>query len=154
VLQANKGAIAPVEFLVGPVTPGVTLNLADALVAPDVLKPHLSNWAEIVRYFLRGVEADAAADGTAETADLLDRLLRYQSVREVMLPAVPLAAEGPVLPMHFQKGGTRLRLFTTIATLGTPQDITLQELRIESFFPMDDETRDIFRDWAASAKRA
>ena len=31
-------------------------------------------------------------------------------------------------------------LFTTIATLGTPQDITLQELRIESFFPMDEET--------------
>ena len=35
-------------------------------------------------------------------------------------------------------------LFTTIATLGTPQDITLQELRIESFFPMDEETREAF----------
>jgi hypothetical protein len=42
--------------------------------------------------------------------------------------------------MHFQKGDTTLRLFTTIATLGTPQDITLQELRIESFFPIDDMT--------------
>ena len=70
-----------------------------------------------------------------------------------MSPLVPLATEGPVLPMHFQKGATKLRLFTTIATLGTPQDITLQELRIESFFPMDDETRDIFRNWAASAKQ-
>jgi hypothetical protein len=153
VLQANKGAIALVEFLVGRLLPGVALNLADALVAPDVLRPHLSNWAEIVRYFLRSVEADAAADGTAETADLLERLLSYEGVRSVMLPAVPLATEGPVLPMHFQKGRTKLRLFTTIATLGTPQDITLQELRIESFFPMDDETRDIFRNWAASAKR-
>jgi len=54
--------------------------------------------------------------------------------------------------MHFQKGETTLRLFTTIATLGTPQDITLQELRIESFFPMDDETRDLFRTWAVSTK--
>jgi hypothetical protein len=68
-----------------------------------------------------------------------------------MSAAVPVAADGPVLPMHFQKDGTTLRLFTTIATLGTPQDITLQELRIESFFPMDDATGDIFRDWAASA---
>jgi transcriptional regulator with XRE-family HTH domain len=153
VLQANMGAIALVEFLVGPLPSGVALNLADALVAPDVLRPHLSNWAEIVRYFLRSVAADAAADGTAETAELRDRLLNYNGVRSVMLPGVPLATEGPVLPMHFEKGGTRLLLFTTIATLGTPQDITLQELRIESFFPMDDETRDIFRDWANSAKQ-
>ena len=56
----------------------------------------------------------------------------------------------PVLPMHFEKDGVTLRLFTTIATLGTPQDITLQELRIESFFPMDDTTREVFRGWAAA----
>jgi transcriptional regulator with XRE-family HTH domain len=151
VLQANKGAIALVGFLVGPVVPGVTLNLADALVAPDVLRPHLLNWAEVVRYFLRSVEADAAADGTAETAGLLERLRSYQDVRSVMLAAVTVASDGPVLPMHFQKDRTTLRLFTTIATLGTPQDITLQELRIESFFPMDDATRDVFRNWAAPA---
>jgi transcriptional regulator with XRE-family HTH domain len=149
VLQANKGAIALVEFLVGPLTPGVALNLADALVAPDVLRPHLSNWEDIVRYFLRSVEADAAADGTAETAALLERLLRHKGVRSVMSPVVPQAAEGPVLAMHFHKGATRLRLFTTIATLGTPQDVTLQELRIESFFAMDDETRGVSaRRWA------
>jgi transcriptional regulator with XRE-family HTH domain len=151
VLQANKGAIALVEFLAGPVTQGVALNLADALAAPDVLRPYLSNWADVVRYFLRNLEADAAADGTDEMAGLLERLLNYEGVRSVMAPAVP-NVEGPVLPMHFQKGRTRLQLFTTIATLGTPRDITLQELRIESFFPMDDETRDIFRNWAASAE--
>lgn len=50
--------------------------------------------------------------------------------------------------MHFEKCGTTLRLFTTTATLGTPQDITLQELRIKSFFPRDDATRDVFRSWA------
>jgi transcriptional regulator with XRE-family HTH domain len=153
VLQANKGAVALVEFLVGPLKPGVALNLADALVAPDVLRPHLTNWADVVRYFLRSVEADAAADGTDETADLLERLLRYKGVRSVMSEAPPLGAEGPVLPMHFHKDRIKLRLFTTIATLGTPQDITLQELRIESFFPMDDATRDVFRGWGAPKSR-
>jgi hypothetical protein len=54
--------------------------------------------------------------------------------------------------MHFRKGNTKLRLFTIIATLGTPQDVTLQELRIESFFPMDDETREVFRKWARAGK--
>jgi transcriptional regulator with XRE-family HTH domain len=152
-VQANKAAVALVEFLVGPVEPSVVLNLADALVAPDVLRPHLSNWTEVVRYFIRSVEADAAADATVETADLLDRLSRYQDVKSVMSLAVSPSPEAPVLPMHFRKGETELRLFTTIATLGTPQDITLQELRIESFFPMDDETRAVFRSWAAAAKR-
>jgi transcriptional regulator with XRE-family HTH domain len=148
-LRANRGAIALVEFLVGPVEPGAALNLADALAAPDLLKPHLANWADIVRYFVQSVEADAAADGATETAELLDRLLGYEGVRSAMLGVVSPVTEGPVLPMHFQKGGITLRLFTTIATLGTPRDITLQELRIESFFPMDDETREAFRSWAA-----
>src|SRR6185437_16373481 len=49
-LQANKGAVALVDFLVGPVQPGAKLNLADALVAPNVLRPHLTNWGDVVRY--------------------------------------------------------------------------------------------------------
>jgi transcriptional regulator with XRE-family HTH domain len=57
----------------------------------------------------------------------------------------------PVLPMRFQKGDVSLDLFTTIATLGTPQDITLQELRIESFFPMDEQTAAVLRAWAAAS---
>jgi len=59
----------------------------------------------------------------------------------------------PILPLHFQKQGTKLRLFTTVATLGTPQVITLQELRIESFFPMDQETRKVFRNWAGERRK-
>jgi transcriptional regulator with XRE-family HTH domain len=153
-IEANKGAVALVEFLVGPLNPGTAINLADALVAPDVLRPHLANWLDVVRYFVRSVEADAAADGTAETAALLDRLLRYRDVRTTLVQAPNHAPGAPVLPMHFEKGRTKLKLFTMIATLGTPQDITLQELRIESFFPMDDATRAVFRKWAVPSKRA
>ncbi len=147
-LQANKGAVAMVEFLVGPLAPGGAVNLADALVGPDVLRPHLTNWTEIVWYFVRSVEVDAGIDGTAETRALHERLLGYPEVRAAMALAPPVMASAPVLPMHFAKSGTRLSLFTTIATLGTPQDITLQELRVESFFPMDDATRAVFRKWA------
>ena len=154
VLQANKGAVVLVEFLVGPLAPGAALNLADALVAPHVLRPHLVNWAEVVRHFVRTVEADAAADGTAATNELLQRLLGYEGVPELMSGTVPPEDATPVLPMHFRKDSANIRLFTTIATLGTPQDITLQELRIESFFPMDDETRDLFRKWGSCDGRS
>ena len=111
------------------------------------------NWAEVSRYFIRSVEADAAADGTDETAALLDRLLAYDGVRAALTarPAEPAAT--PVLPLHFRKGGTELRLFTTIATLGTPQDITVQELRVEAFFPMDESTARTLRAWATPPSR-
>jgi transcriptional regulator with XRE-family HTH domain len=146
-LQANAGAVRLVEFLVGPVAPDARVNLADALVAPDVLRPFLVNWADVVRYFVRSVEADAAAAGAVETAALLERLLAYDGVRAALTePATE--AGGPVLPMHFRKRDTSLQLFTTIATLGTPRDITLQELRVECFFPMDDATAHTLRAWA------
>jgi transcriptional regulator with XRE-family HTH domain len=151
-LQSNSGAARLIEFLVGPLAPGTSVNLADALVAPDVLRPYLVNWADVVRYFIRSVEADAAADGTPETAALYERLLAYQGARAAINAAPTELAMTPVLPMHFRKGNTSLRLFTTIATLGTPQDITLQELRVECFFPMDDETASILRGWLADSQ--
>src|SRR5262245_19507004 len=79
-IKANQGAVRLVEFLVGPIAPGAPINLADALVAPDVLRPHLANWAEVVRHFIRSVEADAAADGLKETTALLDRLMKYKEI--------------------------------------------------------------------------
>jgi transcriptional regulator with XRE-family HTH domain len=147
-LQANLGAVRLVEFLLGPLPPDVPINLADALVAPDVLRPFLVNWPEVVGYFIRTVEADAAGDGTPETAALLQRLLAYSGVEPVMKRTSLEPTSGPVLPMRFEKGEISLSLFTTIATLGTPQDITLQELRIECFFPMDETTAEVFWSWA------
>src|SRR5262245_13469100 len=153
-IQANKGAAAMVAFLLGPLAPGEPVNLADALVAPNVLRPHLKNWTEVVGYFVRSVEADAAADGTTETAALRDRLLNYPDVRTTMAATSPPASDAPILAMHFEKGELALKLFTTIATLGTPQDITLQELRIECFFPMDANTKQIFQTWASPPRQA
>lgn len=151
VLRSNAGAVRLVEFLVGPLALDTPINLADALVAPDVLRPHLVNWPDVVRYFVRSVEADAAADGTAETAALLERLTGYEGVHEAVNGPPSEPATAPVLPMHFRKGKTDLRLFTTIATLGIPQDITLQELRVECFFPMDEATAGIMRGWLAES---
>lgn len=149
-LRSNQSAVRMVEFLVGPLEPGTAINLADALVAPDILKPYLVNWTEIVRHFISSVEADAWEDGTSETSDLLDRLLRYHGVGMALREAPSRGEGGPVLPMIFAKNDVTLRLFTTIATLGTPRNVTLDELRIESFFPVDDHTEQMFREWATA----
>ena len=145
--------MALVEFLVGPLAPGAAVNLADALVAPDVLRPHLINWAG-GRALLPAQRRGRRRGGRhgARPRRCCERLLGYDGVRAALAPAAAGAATAPVLPMHFAKDGTTLRLFTTIATLGTPQDITLQELRIESFFPMDEATRAQFRGWAGCVR--
>jgi hypothetical protein len=44
------------------------------------------------------------------------------------------------LPIHFRRGTINLRYFMTLTMLGTPLDVTAQELRIESYFPLDAET--------------
>jgi transcriptional regulator with XRE-family HTH domain len=102
-LKANNGAVRLVEFLVGPLSPDAEINLADALVGPNILRPFLVNWADVVRYFIRSVEADAAADGTAESAGLLQRLLNYEGVETAVKAQVDEIAVTPVLPMHFRK---------------------------------------------------
>jgi transcriptional regulator with XRE-family HTH domain len=157
-LRANAGAGRFVAFLTGPAPapattdPAEPVNLAVALVSPEGLRPFIVNWEEVALYFLRGVQADAIADGTHQTAQLLTRLMAFPDLPA--LSQIPSSGEtrAPVLTIHFKSRGTSLRLFTTIATLGTPHDVTLQEIRVECFFPMDESTASLFHDWARAGR--
>jgi len=151
-LRANNGAGNLVDFLLGAAPTGA-VNLADALVAPDVLRPFIDNWEDVAVHFLRSVQADAVADGTTETTDLLARLTAYPGVPPLSRVA-PLETHTPVLNINFSKGDARFSVFTTIATLGTPQDVTLQEIRIECFFPSDAASAALFRAWAVEKATA
>ena len=166
-LRANAGAQRLTTFLTRPTSasvptdtgavtnpaPAGTVNLAEWLLAPEGLRPLLVNWQDVAMHFLRGVQADALADGTPDTAALLQRLLAYPGIPALsQVPAVE-EPQPPVLAMHFRQGAISLRLFTTIATLGTPHDVTIQELRIECFFPADEETSRVFHAWATSTSR-
>jgi transcriptional regulator with XRE-family HTH domain len=153
-LRANTGAARLSEFLLGPPaeTPAERPNLAVALVSPDGLRPSIANWEDVALYLIRGVQADAIADGTRETADLLRRLLAFPGLPALSHVPPPAQGQAPVLVIHFQRADTALRMFTTIATLGTPHDVTLEEIRIECFFPQDDETARVFDRWASGAK--
>jgi transcriptional regulator with XRE-family HTH domain len=158
-LRANAGAGRFVEFLTGPAPAAAApsaepVNLAVALVSPEGLRPFIVNWEEVALYFLRGVQADAIADGTRQTAELLTRLLAFPGLPALSQIPSPEEARAPVLIIHFKRKETSLRLFTTIATLGTPHDVTLQEIRVECFFPMDDPTAQIFRGWGCGAQES
>jgi transcriptional regulator with XRE-family HTH domain len=155
-LRANQGALNLTEFLTGAAsstTSSEPINLAVALLAPDGLRPFMVNWEAVALHFIRGVQADAHADGMSKTAELLSRLLAYPDVQALSDLTTPEEAQSPVLPMHLQREGVSLRLFTTIATLGTPREVTLEEIRIEFFFPMDEPTAQSFRNWRNNRRR-
>lgn len=121
---------------------GESVNVLRMMFDPTGLRPHVANWEEIGEALLRRVGREAVGGvADAATRGLVDELLAYPGVPERWRrPAfdVPLV---PVLPVRFEKAGRRFDFFSTVTVLGTPQDVTLQELRVECFFPNDDETR-------------
>lgn len=66
---------------------------------------------------------------------VLDELQPFQD--ELTLRAASDVALVPVLPLTLALGPVRLSFFTVIATFGTAQDVTADELRLELFFPAD-----------------
>lgn len=142
--RANNGAARLIKFVLDRVPEGA-VNLADALLSPMVLRPFIVNWKEVALHFMRDVQAEAIADGSTESLMLLTRLLSYDGLAELSQSSALEDAVRPLLPIHMRKSDMSLHLFTTIATLGTPQDITVQEIRIECFFPMDEPTSEFFR---------
>jgi transcriptional regulator with XRE-family HTH domain len=137
VLGANPPAATLFGTLLERVPPKA--NLLRLMLDPGGVRPFVANWADVVPALLRRVRREAVEHVLdAETRALLDELL----------PLVPDALRGhevtvpslPVLSIHFRKGDLDLRFFSIITALGTPIDVTAQELRIESLFPEDAET--------------
>jgi transcriptional regulator with XRE-family HTH domain len=80
---------------------------------------------------------------------LRDFVAEMESLRGKPCDRVDSTAGNQVaLPLHLRRRATNLRYFMTLTTLVTPLDVTAQELRIESYFPMDAET-EAFGDRAA-----
>ena len=83
-------------------------------------------------------------------SSLRDFVAEMESLRGGPCDRVDSTAGNQVaLPLHLRRRATNLRYFMTITTLGTPLDVTAQELRIECYFPMDAET-EAFGERAAS----
>lgn len=109
---------------------------------PGGLRPFIEDWETVAARVIQRVHREAAANPSDETLSaFLDELLAYPGVpsrwRTPDLDEPPL----PLLTIDYRHQGRCLRLFSTITTFGSPQDIELQELRIECFFPADEATR-------------
>ena len=152
--QANEAAQAFTVFLFEgpppPPPPGKGPNLLRWLLDPKALRPKVMNWEEVARYLVSTTYAEILADGGEPKAlAYIEEVMAYPDVpasfRKVRFEERP----SPVLTIDYLVGGKSLSLFTNISTLGTPQDITLQEVRVECFFPADDRSDALFKSLAA-----
>jgi transcriptional regulator with XRE-family HTH domain len=139
-------------FLDPPFDPIVGQNVMHSLFHPQGVRPHVTNWDEVAGFLIDRLYRESIVElETSESRKLLDALLSYPGVparmREVDLAEAPRVC----ITVNLEKDGTKLALFSTLTTLGTPLDVTAQELRIESYFPADDVTGEWLRKSAAAA---
>jgi len=115
------------------------INLMRAVFHPQGLRPFIVNWQEFSEHLLQRLHREAIAEGEHEQSTLLlHELMSYPGVSEIWRTANHPAQNTLLLTIHLKRDELELQFFSTIATLGTPYDITLQELRIESLFPADE----------------
>jgi hypothetical protein len=123
-----------------------SINVLRLMLAPDGLRRQLRNWQDVCADSLLWIQREAMADGPGSEATALLAELSA-------LPGMPTAGHVPnldrralpFLPLQLERDGVELNLFTTITTLGTPHDVTVHELRLESFFPADEASAAWFR---------
>lgn len=129
----TDGVAAP---LLTPPVNALRLSLHPAGMAPRIV--NLGEWRA---HLLGRLRRQVALTGDPELAELYDELRGYpcgQPEPEIELP-------GPgdvVVPLRIRDGDRELAFFSTVFAFGTPLDVTVAELTIESFFPLDEATAD------------
>ncbi len=149
VIRSNPAGRALMCFLLDldPANPPtISHNLLDLVVEPGILRPFIENWREVALATLQRTWADLIVlpDPDRTLLERVGRLLAEMRRSGAPAPGREQPAS-PLLATIFRKGSVRLNLISTTSMLGTPLDVTLQELRIEAFFPADEETANALR---------
>ncbi|GJH16610.1 helix-turn-helix transcriptional regulator [Caballeronia novacaledonica] len=118
-------------------------NMLHLIFDPQGMRPFVADWETVSRSLLQRVYRESVGhmvdDGTRR---MLDELLAYPDVpRDWNTHHGRSAAPTmPVIPIGFVSEGAVLRYFSMVTTVGAPQNVATQELRLECMFPADDET--------------
>lgn len=139
VLQANGAAARLMTMLLGEARMQRPLNHMRMFLAPDELRPFVVDWPEVAAALL----ARARHEAMAAPLDLALQSTWRELLKLPDMPAPKLSdaeTPGPLCEVRLKKGDISIGLIGAVLTLGTPQDVTLQELRVEMFMPADEAT--------------
>ncbi len=135
------------RFVAQPASFSLPLNAMRLLFRQEGIRPFVVNWDELSATLLHRLRREVAMDpGDEQSAALLAEAVECcggDASRQV----TDLAGSSSVIvEMHLRREDVELRIFSAITTLGTPLDITLQELRLETFFPADAASQRVIED--------
>jgi transcriptional regulator with XRE-family HTH domain len=139
VVAANGPALAMMkgadESLLAP-----PVNVLRLSLHPDGVASRIVNFEEWSSHLVARLERQVLLTGDSALAALLDELHGYPGVpSRATFPELE-GAEKVFVPLRWRAGDAELTFFSTVTTFGTPIDVTLAELIIESFFPADTAT--------------
>lgn len=140
-LDSNNAAKKLFGILLSDSVPPEPPNVLRLMFHPGGLRPWVSNWKEAAGALIQRVHREALGGLPDQTTQkLLDEIAAYPGVPGDFCAPDLQTPLTPLLPVRFRKGRLAADFFSTVTTLGTPLDITLQEIRIECFFPADEPT--------------
>lgn len=143
-LQMNTGAARLLAAFLPPTAPPEVLgNVLVASLHPEGFRSSIVNFEEVAAITLERARREAAR---SPDDPLLARVRdMVAKIPDLPPPRAPATASGPFITVHLKRGDLEARLFTTIATIGTPMDATAEEIRIETYFPADAATAEMIR---------
>ncbi len=119
-------------------------NMLRDVFSPGVLRNNIRNWSEVTRALFRLLDLEVARRPHDEDGkNLLEELRSLPGVVDAIAER-PKEHPAPVLSIEFMIDGADLKLFSLIATVGMSMDATLDDLRIETLLPADEQTRQWF----------
>ena len=117
-------------------------NVLRLVIEPGPVRERIKNWDEVVPALVERARREAVGGVyDPETAELVAALRSRPDVAPLLTDLEVGAALVPVVDLRFEVDGAELSFFSVVSTIGTPIDVTAQELRLEAFFPSDDATR-------------
>jgi transcriptional regulator with XRE-family HTH domain len=136
ILQANRAATRLMTLLLGAERMTRPLNHMKMFLASDELRPFVENWADVAAALM--VRARHEAMAAPLDLALQSTWRELTALPDVAAPHfIESQAPGPLCEVRLRKGDVSIGLIGAVLTLGTPQDVTLQELRVEMFMPAD-----------------
>lgn len=138
VLEANAG-IALLAEGVAPELLAPPMNVMRASLHPDGLAPRIINLGEWRGHLLSRLRRQIAVTADKELTVLYDEVSSYPGAGSGT--ATPPASAGDIaVPLRILLGGRELAFISTVTMFGTPLDVTVAELTIETFLPADAAT--------------
>ncbi len=127
------------------------INVLRLSLHPEGLAPRIANLRQWREHLFERLRQQIHATGDGQLAALLAELKDYPESAGSDAGALPGEHHGVLMPFQFDTGHGLLNLVSTTTVFGSPVDITLQELALETFFPADEASAGLLRSLAARA---